>query len=255
MVPARRLGHLYRFKAGAWTQITKGEWEVDALVGVDEAKGLLYFTGNRETPLEHHLYRTSYAKPGKIDRLTEAGWWNGAKMDEKATRVIVSRSNAGQPSQVYLADTSGKRLSWVEENRITPDHPYAPYYASLVKPSYGTIKAKDGTTLYYSLLTPRLEPGKRYPVFMEHYGGPHSQEVKVGWSGALDQYLVQMGWVVFRIDNRGSSNRGKAFGTISTTRWDRSRSRTSSPGSTGSRRSRSSIPPRSRPMAGPMAAI
>ena len=204
-------GHLYRFKGGAWTQITKGEWEVGELVGVDEAKGLLYFTGNRETPLEHHLYKTSYARPGKIDRLTEAGWWNGAKMDAKATRVVISRSNADQPPQVYLADTSGKRLSWIEQNEVTPDHPYAPYLADVVKPTYGTIKASDGSTLYYSLLTPKLEPGKRYPVFMEHYGGPHNQEVKRGWGSALDQYMVQQGWVVFQIDNRGSANRGKAF--------------------------------------------
>jgi dipeptidyl-peptidase-4 len=204
-------GHLYRWQAGQWTQLTKGAWEVDDLTGVDEAKGLLYFTGNRETVLERHLYVTSYLKPGKIDRLTEAGWWNGATMDKKATRVIVSRSNASQPAQVYLADTSGKRLSWIEENRITPDHPYAPYYANLVKPTYGTIKASDGTTLHYSLLMPRLEPGKHYPVFMEHYGGPHAQDVKIGWDGGLHQYLVQQGWVVFQVDNRGESNRGKAF--------------------------------------------
>ncbi|MBP0657159.1 prolyl oligopeptidase family serine peptidase, partial [Mycobacterium tuberculosis] len=31
------------------------------------------------------------------------------------------------------------------------------------------------------------------------------------WSGALNQYLVDRGWIVFAIDNRGTPDRGKAF--------------------------------------------
>jgi dipeptidyl-peptidase-4 len=32
-----------------------------------------------------------------------------------------------------------------------------------------------------------------------------------GWTGALQQYLVDRGWIVFSIDNRGTPDRGKAF--------------------------------------------
>ena len=35
-----------------------------------------------------------------------------------ATRALVTRSNPGQPSQVYLADAAGQRLAWIEENRL-----------------------------------------------------------------------------------------------------------------------------------------
>jgi dipeptidyl-peptidase-4 len=61
------------------------------------------------------------------------------------------------------------------------------------------------------MITPRLEPGKRYPVFFEHYGGPGSQQVKRAWMSPMTQYWVSRGWIYFQIDNRGSPNRGTAF--------------------------------------------
>ncbi len=62
------------------------------------------------------------------------------------------------------------------------------------------------------MITPRLVPGKRYPVFFEHYGGPGAQQVKRAWMGPMPQYWVSKGWIYFQIDNRGSANRGTAFG-------------------------------------------
>nr|WP_042483107.1 S9 family peptidase [Sphingomonas parapaucimobilis] len=205
-------GHLYHFANGQWTQLTKGPWVVTNLVGVDEAKGRLYFTGLKDDVLEQHLYAVDIAHPNVITRLTERGYTNSATMDSSASRFIVSRSSPSQPTQVYLADTTGKRLSWINENAIVAGHPYAPYLASHRETKFGTIKADDGTTLYWEMITPKLEPGKRYPVFFQHYGGPGTgQQVTRGWQGALPQYLVDQGWIFFQIDNRGSYNRGKAF--------------------------------------------
>ncbi|PVE59860.1 S9 family peptidase [Arthrobacter sp. TPD3018] len=206
-------GHLYRRSTdGKWTQLTKGPWVVTGLVGVDEAKGRIYLTGTKDDVLEQHLYAVDIARPDALTRLTERGWTNSASMDGAASRFIISRSNAGQPTQVYLADATGKRLEWINENAIRPGHPYYPYLASHQPTKFGTIKAKDGSTLYWEMITPPLVPGKKYPVFFEHYGGPGTgQQVTRGWQGALPQYLVSQGWVYFKIDNRGSYNRGKAF--------------------------------------------
>ncbi|WP_294061945.1 DPP IV N-terminal domain-containing protein [Sphingomonas sp.] len=206
-------GHLYRFKAGKWTQLTKGDWEVTPdVVGVDEAAGRIFFLGNKDGVLERHLYSTSIANPGTVTRLTEAGWWNMATMDDAAHRIIVTRSNVNQPAQAYLADAKGKRIAWVNENAVTAaDHPYHPYLASHRERSFGTLTTKDGAVLHWEMVTPKLEPGKRYPVFFQHYGGPHSQTVSRAWGGALQQYLVDRGYIWFQIDNRGSPNRGKAF--------------------------------------------
>jgi dipeptidyl-peptidase-4 len=206
-------GHLYRFAKGKWTQLTKGDWEVTPdVVGVDQIAGRVFFLGNKDGVLERHLYAASYSKAGTVTRLTETGWWNSAVMDPAGTRAIVARSNTDQPSQVYLADAAGKRIAWVNENAVTAaDHPYNPYLASHRERTFGTIKGPDGTELHWEMVTPKREPGKRYPVFFQHYGGPHSQTVSRAWGGALQQYIVDRGYVWFQIDNRGSANRGKAF--------------------------------------------
>ncbi|WP_343518418.1 S9 family peptidase [Sphingomonas sp.] len=204
-------GHLYRFRDGKWTQLTKGDWEVAELVGVDETRGRVTFLGNKDGVLERHLYAVDLGKPGTVTRLSEPGYWNAATANAAASRIIVTRSKGDQPPQVMLTDAAGKRLAWVNENAVAGDHPYAPYLASHRAKQFGTIKAADGTVLHWEMITPPLEPGKKYPVFFQHYGGPHAQTVSRQWGGALQQYIVDRGYIWFQLDNRGAANRGKAF--------------------------------------------
>ena len=204
-------GHLYRFANGQWTQLTKGEWVVTGLAGVDQARGRVYFNGTRDDVTSGQGYVLDLARPDAIVRLTDLAFANGIAMDKKAQRLLVSRSNATQPPQTYLADTDGKRIAWVNENAIDETHPYAPYIGSHELPRFGTIKASDGTTLHWRMVTPKLVAGKHYPVFFSHYGGPHGQDVTRSWGGELEQFLVDRGYIWFEIDNRGSYNRGVAF--------------------------------------------
>ena len=211
--------HLYRFADGKWTQLTHGDWSVEmngqsahtGLIGVDEASHRLFFMANKDDVLESQLYTIDYLHPGEPQRLTERGYWNEAVMDKAGTRMLVTRSSPSQPAQVYLADATGKRIAWIEENRLDASHPYAPYLAAHRPVSYGTLTAADGSVLHYEMITPPLQPGKRYPVYFEHYGGPGSQQVKRSWMGPMPQYWVSKGWIYFQIDNRGSPNRGTAF--------------------------------------------
>ena len=205
--------HLYRWKAGKWTQLTRGNWAVEKLTGVDERSGRVYFTGTAETPTEQQLYWASYVSPGPPHRVTEPGWYNNAVMDKGATHALVTRSDPKQPSQTYLADASGKRLTWVQENALNAAHPYAPYLDSHVLPTFGSLNGPDGAKLYYRMLSPKLVPGKRYPVFFYVYGGPHGQQVTDAWYGQLPLHeaLVDQGWIVFTIDNRGTNRRGTKF--------------------------------------------
>jgi dipeptidyl-peptidase-4 len=204
--------HLYRWANGRFMPITHGEWVMTGLVGIDEANHRLFFTGNKDAPLEQHVYSVDYLHPGEPQRLTEPGFWNGAEMDKQGTRLIVTRSSPDQPPQVYLADDAGKRLAWIEENKLDASHPYAPFMAAHREVKFGTLKAADGTTLYWEMITPPLKPGRKYPVFFEHYGGPGTgQQVSRAWANPMRQYWVSKGWIYFQIDNRGSYNRGKAF--------------------------------------------
>lgn len=203
--------HLYRVADGKWVQLTTGQWVVSSLLGVDEANHRLFFSGNKDGVLEQHVYAIDYLRPSAPERLTEPGYWNNAVMDEDGTRLLVTRSSPSQPLQVYLADTAGKRVAWVEENRIDAKHPYAPYVASHRPVKFGTLKAADGSILHWEMITPPLVRGRKYPVLFEHYGGPGSQQVRRAWFNPMAQYWVDKGWIYFQIDNRGSPNRGRAF--------------------------------------------
>ena len=208
--------HLYRYYPlhhpdSQWQPLTKGAWNVRDVIGVDEDKAQVIFTGNRDNAIEQNIYRVALTG-GAVTPLGEAGWWNTAKMNRDASRMIVSRSSPVQPDQSYLADADGERLRWIEENRVEGSHPYAPFLAAHVRPEFGTLKAADGTLLHYKLLKPTLAAGQKAPVFVQVYGGPGGgRQVMNNWGGALQQYLVQQGWVVFSIDGRGTPDRGKAF--------------------------------------------
>lgn len=204
-------GHLWHFKSGKWTQLTKGKWVVTGLVGIDEKAGRVYFTANRDDVLATNIYALNLSAPGKIEQLGEPGWVHSASMDKAGQTLLVTRSSPSQPPQVYIADGKGLRLAWVEQNKLDAKHPYGPYLAAHRAPAFGTIKAADGTELHWRMTTPAMEPGKRYPVFFQHYGGPTSQTVTKGWGGALEQAIVGKGYIFFQIDNRGSENRGVDF--------------------------------------------
>ena len=204
-------GHLYRFSKGKWSQLTKGEWVVTGLVGVDEKGGKLYLTGTKDDVLAPQVYAMDLKAGAKLTRLTEPGWVNSASMDKSGQTLMITRSSDAQPAQSYIADTSGKRLAWIEENKLAGAHPYAPYLAGHRPAQFGTIPAADGTPLHYMMITPPLEAGRKYPVFTYHYGGPTAQVVTKGFQGALAQAIVDKGYIYFAIDNRGSENRGVKF--------------------------------------------
>ncbi|OYW44479.1 MAG: S9 family peptidase [Sphingomonadales bacterium 32-68-7] len=204
-------GHLYRFANGQWTPLTQGEWVVTKLDGVDQSRGRVFFTATRDDLLALQGYALDLRRPERVERLTDLAFDNAVQMDRSGQALIVTRSSDKQPKQVYLADAAGQRLAWILENAVTGDHPYAPYLAGHRSPTYGTIPAEDGTPLHWSMITPEMEPGKRYPVFFDHYGGPHSREVSREWKGALPQAIVAAGYIYFQIDNRGSDYRGVAF--------------------------------------------
>ena len=203
-------GQFYRFDGEDWQQLTSGDEPVTSLVGINEQTGVFFYQATTNV-LTQQIYRASLDGQTDGALLTAPGFTNSASMDRQGQTLLISRSSPSQPPQSYLADTDGQRLAWVEENALDADHPYAPYLASHVWPEFGTLPAEDGTPLHYMMLKPKMEPGKKYPVFIMHYGGPGPQMVDRGWKGALAQAIVDKGYVYFVLDNRGSANRGVAF--------------------------------------------
>lgn len=208
--------HLYLYKNDGTLvrQITQGDWIVDSLQGVDEKKGLVYFSGRADSVLESHFYSVPLKKSGKMKRLTKKGQYHKVVMAQDYKSFIDSSSSVNKPTSVSLRDNKGEFITWLEQNKLDAKHPLSPYIADLTTPEYGRLKAEDGQTMHYRLFKPKnLESGKKYPVIVNVYGGPHAQRVTNSWrsKNMYFQYMVQQGYIVFQLDNRGSYNRGKAF--------------------------------------------
>ncbi|HKT74560.1 MAG TPA: alpha/beta fold hydrolase [Steroidobacteraceae bacterium] len=221
-----RSGHqqlyLYRDDGKLIRAITHGKWEVTGDIdshgmrGVDEEKGVVYFMANAESPLERHLYSVSLRDPAApMQRITAEAGWHSAAVSTSAHLFLDTFSTPDRPPSVTLRSMDGSVVAALLPNELTAEHPYAAYQDSHVSPEFGSIRARDGELLYYELLKPRdLTPGRRYPVIVDVYGGPGSQRVRRAWAGMdgfFREYLVQHGYVVFTLDNRGTAFRGTRF--------------------------------------------
>lgn len=206
--------HIYHFdyNGKVLSQLTKGDWIVDSLEGFDKSTGNVYFTGRKDTPTERHLYSVNLDQPQKITKVSKRSGFHSITFSKDSSIYLDSYSNTAQPTQVSLHKASGEMLTWMEQNQVNKDHALYPYLSDWVKPRFGTLTAEDGQILHYRIFEPQGFKGKR-PVINYVYGGPHAQLVTNSWSSRnfILQHLVQKGYVVFQLDNRGSYNRGKKF--------------------------------------------
>ncbi len=179
---------------------------------VDQDRKLAYFISGKESPLERHLYVVSYAEPGEPRRITQGhGRWSVSVAGDGKS-FVGGYSDPATPPQTGLYAMDGRRLRWIEENRLGPGHPYHPFLDRHVTPEFGTLKAQDGTTLHYALLKPKdFDPAKRYPAIVKVYGGPAVEDVTAAWREVNEQLYLGEGFVVFQIANRGGGGRGLQF--------------------------------------------
>ncbi|WP_339856702.1 S9 family peptidase [Pseudohongiella acticola] len=197
---------------GVARDITSGDWVVDSLEAVDEDAGIVWFSGWRDTPLERHLYSVNL-DGGEPQRITSGeGRWN-VSVGSGGSGFIGTYSDIDTPPNTGLYSIDGERIAWVEENPLNQAHPYAPYLARHVRPEYGTLTAADEQTeLHWQMYRPdHCTAATPCPAIVQVYGGPGVQTVTRGWQSLRDQILAQSGYVLFKVDNRGSSNRGHAF--------------------------------------------
>ena len=212
--------YLYGCDGRLLRQLTAGAWNVDdfrarAVKGIDEKNRLVYFTATEKKPTERHLYRTSLdtQDPRKVVRISQRDGLHGITMSSAADFYVDSFTSSTQPPQVALHTAEGRHLVYLLENRLSPQHPDAPYLADNSLPEPGTLAGADGQALHYHLYKPpHFDSGKRYPAIVDVYGGPGVQRVLDQWTGgSFTQILTRAGYVVFQLDNRGSAFRGTAF--------------------------------------------
>lgn len=203
--------YLYDINGNLIKQVTSGNWMVTELKGFDESGENIFYTSSEASPIEEHLYYQNL-KSGKKLRLTIEQGTHSVKMRPDGKFFITTYSNITTPPVTLLTNIKSGKSSVL----MKAENPVKDYL--LGEMNIFTIKAADNTTdLYCRLIKPaNFDESKKYPVFIYVYGGPHDQLVTNNWmsGGLFLQYMAQKGYVVFTLDNRGSSNRGFDFESI-----------------------------------------
>ncbi len=201
--------YLYDLSGKLLKQLTHGDWEVAALAGVDEQRGMIYFTATEKSPIERHLYRVGL-EGGAVTRLTRDAGAHAIKMAPDAAHYLDTYSNAITPSRqdVYRADGAGRAV--LHENKVAELAAY-----KLQPVEFFTVPGADGTALEALMIKPPgFDASRKYPVLVNLYGGPHGQVVRNAWGGSnflWHQLMAQKGFLIFAVDNRGMAARGHAF--------------------------------------------
>ena len=208
--------HLYLHAADGRMirQVTQGEWPVEQIEGIDEATSTVIFSAHKDSPVERRIYSVSWAKPGPPKALTSGGGQWTVTVADKGGAFAGTYNDPKTPPQTALYRADGTRVRWIEENALKAGHPLWPYVSNLREPTFGTTKAADGQDLWWSMRTPPgFDATKTYPVIVQVYGGPGNALVQKAWAAPEDQILLDAGYILFKLDNRGTPNRSAAFKT------------------------------------------
>ena len=200
--------YLYDIKGNLIKQLTKGPWEVTTFLKTDATDAQAFFLCNKDHPLERQLY-TADLKKNEISPITNREGTHSIKVSDDGGFFLDTYSSLAIARQIELLDEKGKSILVLLAN----ENPLKDY--KLGEMSIFTLKNEDKTDLYCRLIKPAdFDPGKKYPVIIYVYGGPHSQLITNTWLGGAGlflNYLAELGYVVFTLDNRGTAARGRDF--------------------------------------------
>lgn len=199
-------GHLYRFgpDGSPKGRLTEGPFHVNQVEGIDEARGLVYFTANGrepgEDPYYQHLYRVGLDGRG----LTLVGAGNfDHRVDLGASNryAVETYSRVNTKPVAVLRDLVTGRTVDLE----TAD------FSKLVEAGYRfpepySVKAADGVTDLYGVIYKPFDfdSTRRYPIIAYVYPGPQTEAVSQSFStNAPETGLAQFGFIVITVGNRG----------------------------------------------------
>ncbi|MBZ5586820.1 MAG: S9 family peptidase [Acidobacteriia bacterium] len=203
--------HIYLYTNDGKTvrQLTRGAWEVTAISAVDEAGGRVFYMSSEPTHLERHLYSIRLDGSDKR-RLTKEAGTHSISISPTGAYYFDTYSSLQSPSRTVLHAGDGAELGVFREADRTQMEQYE------ILPTEIVFDAPADVQLYARLIKPTgFQPGKKYPVVMNVYGGPGvGLPIHNSWAGVnMDQVYAQHGYVVWESENRGGQGRGHAFET------------------------------------------
>ena len=193
----------------------------EEIVGVDEGQGFVYFMGGEEGRwMERHLFRASWrGTERRVECLTEGkAGWHSCVIDAEKGVMVDSFQSPAAPAVMTIgnlneADVPGRLL----HDAAQVDPRLDQFADELCVPDFVSFPSTDGEVeLFGAIYKPDPEvfgPGP-FPCVVSCYGGPGPMTVSQSWSMTADlrsQFLRSQGFLVLKVDNRGSSRRGHLF--------------------------------------------
>lgn len=206
--------HLYLYDLGGHEplRLTRGEWQVEELYGLDPARARVLFQATERDPRQRHVYAVGLDGRG-LTRLTREDGHHAALLAPGGGAWLETFSSVDVPTRAALRAADGRWLGVVTDGAIPA---LAGRRRSPVE--LGSFVTADGTRLFTGLVKPPdFDPSRRYPAVLYVYGGPHAQNVLDQWDGRrrlFFEHLASRGMLVFWLDNRGSWGRGRAFESV-----------------------------------------
>ena len=211
--------HLYRYTMDGRlvNQVTRGRWSMassgagvfwvrQAVVGIDEAGGWVYFTALERSSVERHLYRIKLDGAG-LKRLSAEPGVHRISMAPDARFYLDNYSDTRTLPTLALRRADGARQLVLAAPRPELLARFRMQYPELL-----TIPAADGFPMPARLLKPKgFSPGRRYPVIVNIYGGPSAPSVSNAWTSNLfaEQLYLAEGFVLLTVDNRAATGISK----------------------------------------------
>ncbi|MEO7142283.1 MAG: DPP IV N-terminal domain-containing protein, partial [Bryobacteraceae bacterium] len=169
--------YLYSIDGKELKRLTKGDWEVTEVAGVDETNGLVYYLSSETSPLERQFYSVKLNGKNK-KQLSNGAGTHEISMSPACDFYLDTFSSVTQPpSRVVYASNGAERAVFREADRRLVEN------YDLPAAQFVTVKASDGTQLDGRLMKPAdFQAGKKYPAIVVVYGGPQAQAVRNEWA-------------------------------------------------------------------------
>ena len=203
--------HIYRLCFdGQITQITNGNWDVIEFAGIDDKNTTIYYTSAENGAINKSIYKIGITGKKKT-LISEEKGTSDAEFSNGMKYFIKSYSDANTPTVYSLCNNSGKVLTVLEDN-VGLKATAAKY--EFAKKEFVTFKGHSEELNGWMIKPANFDPSKKYPVYINIYGGPGSNMVSNSWGGvnlAYHQLLAQNGYIVVSVDPRGTMYRGEKF--------------------------------------------
>lgn len=192
----------YDLESGEWAEMLRPDWDV--MYAYYSKHGKYLVAGiNADAKTELRLFAAEDMAPVELPELPQADITSvGFSRDESLMTFYASSSRRPQNLYVYDFEGEPRRLTDTLTEEIDPEN--------LVEAEVVRFESYDGVEVPGILYKPHQAGAEaKVPAVIYIHGGPGGQ-TRVGYN-PLIQYLVNHGYGVYGINNRGSSGYGKTF--------------------------------------------